>query len=744
MSGRNIMFSRLSCLCLLSFLTCFVATSSEAGVCFVTGGDCGQKIAARARMEATCDASYNKTAESCCDKDTVANMCRSVPDGESCIQDGVMKYESCTCNPAYYTFSNSSTKYDYHDQCGNKYHWRSCKAKYEYVTTGDYDDFATQLKNKGYGTVKKCETSILEGDSCTEDYAGVVRATGCQEPLCDTGTYKYTSVSDSNVFKLSGTKCTDKNGDHYPSVACTDKVVSGGTWKASCGTSETYSSSEDKTYGGKTCHLCTVKTCQEKNSKWYSSTQKSGLANGTRFTWISEGSGKDGDCYHTTGCATGYVTSSNKSTTIFTYDSGVTIGDYTCFAANGCATNYVLSTAKDTTHFTYSSGTTQNGKTCHAVTGCATNYVLSTAKNTTYFTYGSGTSQGGKTCHAVTGCATNYVLSTAKNTTYFTYGSGTSQGGKTCHAVTGCATNYVLSTAKDTTHFTYGSGTSQGGKTCSAATGCASAYSTTVNGSPVKTTKDANGNEIKCYNKLACSVGQYETAQACTNAGKICYKANNNCYSPYVCRNISSLKFSGSGSYGSSFSKFETYSYYIDQNEKDTNHRSDCSGYDSEVYSRCGSSCSATYNLNGETSITVPFSTTSPYDVFSLNGVNCYGCGTATATFNPEIVWDSSCNCHNNASYNGGKGCTGSDNNVKYYATVDKSQVNCSSSNYKYVYVKVYNLTTDGTYFGMTDNYFRDSTNPNYPTTLSSSYITESSFCTTSGTTKFTIKCRNY
>ena len=467
--------------CLLSLLTvCMVSSISEAKVCFLVGttGQCGKE--AQIKDLKDCYKLGYTTPRSSCDTTPVSGLGISKMVIEGPCGDYIKK---CVCNNAYYNLGGETdaAKYVYSDKCPNqdKYHKRVCKTTYKYVKSADASKFTSSgMSSNGYNAVTTCSGDRILGTTsqCTDKYGSttITRSTQC---LCDTNIYKYTqSMIDNNsgkpkAFSLTGGNCTDDDGLHTTAIVCSWASDGEGKWKTTCDSS-TEKDTASKTYVGVTCHLCVPKTCQEKNSKWYSATQKSGLANQIRFSWTKEGSGKDGDCWHTTGCAAGYVTKAQRETSVYTYGDGVTIGDYTCYAANGCN---------------------------------SAGYVNASNRNTSIFTYGEGQTSGSITCHNVTGCAGNYVLSTAKNTTYFTYNSGTSQGGKTCHTVTGCATNYVLSTAKDTTHFTYGSEKTQGGKTCSAATGCASAYSTTANGTVVAQTKNASGDPIKCYEKAAAT-----------------------------------------------------------------------------------------------------------------------------------------------------------------------------------------------------------------------------------------------
>ena len=184
------------------------------------------------------------------------------------------KYEECVCNPAYYTLSATDSEYDYYEQCGDKYHQKTCKAAFKYVNSTDlstYGDSAMFLAP--FKSAESC-AKVLGTDTCV-DTLGSVSITKAKDCNCDTSTYKYTGVSDATAFKLSDV-CTDSDGTtrHYSTVSCSGTVTGSGTWKSSCATdTETYSSTEDKkdTASNVTCHLCKTKTCESEytNPKEY-------------------------------------------------------------------------------------------------------------------------------------------------------------------------------------------------------------------------------------------------------------------------------------------------------------------------------------------------------------------------------------------------------------------------------------------------------------------------------------------
>ena len=378
------MISRSKYLYLLSFLTCFVANSSEAGVCFVNGGDCGHKIAVRDKIVVNCENTYTNPKEYsgitvCEDKANSNQKCVATGHRVSGVDCWRIDAKICTD----YSTANTDTSFYYNNE-------NDCKAGLS--TTSD--------------KICKIENTTSKVGGLTTCYKRVTKE------CSDYNSAYYASESSCKNGIASTKTCTQVTKSLVNYITCYQRVdltCNDGYTLGSCPSGKecfTQAASNDSSKTG-VCYK--AKTCSEMNANLY--TSSTGVSNYSKFD-IKEHNkiaANGGKCYKVDGCA-GNLFTSESDNNVFKYtkysNKKIDNTPQNCYEVTGCATNYVTSAEKDTTHFKYSSGSSKGGKTCYSATGCADAYTT-TANGSAVATTKKA---DGSTLNCYNKCPSGYTL----------------------------------------------------------------------------------------------------------------------------------------------------------------------------------------------------------------------------------------------------------------------------------------------------------------------------------------------
>lgn len=235
--------------CVAAFLSLW-CSPSDAGVCFVVGGNCGQTVEAK---------DCTKLGYKYCDAATKEGV------GKSCTSAGKNYYEKCQCKKSVFPVKASEVgeKYDgvapsCTDDEGIHYTYKKCKSIYEYYTgveTVYREDKKTQATS--------CLTGAkADGDSCKMLYNAT--ETLYEKCSCDRNIYKLNNKTES-WYTLGG-KCEDSSGNiYYSTASCaypyTQVSCSGNNVAEDTKTLYDYTGSTFKI-----CYKCREKTCNEYGS----------------------------------------------------------------------------------------------------------------------------------------------------------------------------------------------------------------------------------------------------------------------------------------------------------------------------------------------------------------------------------------------------------------------------------------------------------------------------------------------
>lgn len=245
---------------------------SNAGVCFVVNGDCGQRVTVKG-----CEDLGNL-------RDCVAEG--MLPDDKSakqCTSGGVVYTSDCLCDQKKYKFNTATLQYNAtyraggdtcKDRTGTYCTQKLCRDEFKYIKSScDYDMANGRhcLKEKVYredgitgalicGTNKKAAGSVcrmLYGPNESESLYK-----GCD---CDPSYYPYTKLNKKQ-YVLGGSSCTGITDgltrytdllcpSTYPNTSCNGNMVPEKTLY------------EVTLIGAPTCYKCREKTCSEYGAK---------------------------------------------------------------------------------------------------------------------------------------------------------------------------------------------------------------------------------------------------------------------------------------------------------------------------------------------------------------------------------------------------------------------------------------------------------------------------------------------
>lgn len=245
---------------------------SNAGVCFVVNGDCGQRVTVKG-----CEDLGNL-------RDCVAEG--MLPDDKSakqCTSGGVVYTSDCLCDQKKYKFNTATLQYNAtyraggdtcKDRTGTYCTQKLCRDEFKYIKSScDYDIANGRhcLKEKVYredgitgalicGTNKKAAGSVcrmLYGPNESESLYK-----GCD---CDPSYYPYTKLN-KRQYVLGGSSCTGITDGltrytdllcptTYPNTSCNGNMVPEKTLY------------EVTLLGAPTCYKCREKTCSEYGAK---------------------------------------------------------------------------------------------------------------------------------------------------------------------------------------------------------------------------------------------------------------------------------------------------------------------------------------------------------------------------------------------------------------------------------------------------------------------------------------------
>ena len=258
-------------LILTTFSACIsasVVTPVDAKVCFLADGRCNDQQIAPMVVGEICDFTIKETD---CPSPKVLST-------DYCTRSGIRLYESCTC-PAEYQYDNTDEKYDYSNQCDDKYEKKICKAEYKYVASTT--DVST-LDGETFHSVQLCKNnSVLDTSSeyCDEVYNGVNvrRYKSCK---CDTSVYNYIAHEQygysGTVFK-KGAECSVPGyASAFSTPSCTGNKIGEYYYRQSCNAdTEVEVDAEKKTWrsaigsSAVTCRACRVKSCTDVGGSSY-------------------------------------------------------------------------------------------------------------------------------------------------------------------------------------------------------------------------------------------------------------------------------------------------------------------------------------------------------------------------------------------------------------------------------------------------------------------------------------------
>ena len=258
-------------LILTTFSACIsasVVTPVDAKVCFLADGRCNDQQIAPMVVGEICDFTIKETD---CPSPKVLST-------DYCTRSGIRLYESCTC-PAEYQYDNTDEKYDYSNQCDDKYEKKICKAEYKYVASTT--DVST-LDGETFHSVQLCKNnSVLDTSSeyCDEVYNGVNvrRYKSCK---CDTSVYNYIAHEQygysGTVFK-KGAECSVPGyASAFSTPSCTGNKIGEYYYRQSCNAdTEVEVDAEKKTWrsaigsSAVTCRACKVKSCTDVGGSSY-------------------------------------------------------------------------------------------------------------------------------------------------------------------------------------------------------------------------------------------------------------------------------------------------------------------------------------------------------------------------------------------------------------------------------------------------------------------------------------------